>query len=108
MGQMHVAKAIGQVLRVDLGDLEQMQSERAGEAVGQHRHPVLCALAVANDDFAASEFDVLYAKAHRFEDPHAGAIEEATDQMVDVVQMAQDTMYFAGGQDDRETDWTFG
>src|SRR5206468_7698961 len=49
-----------------------------------------------------------YAKTHRLEDPHARAIQEAADQMVDAVQMAQDALDFAGGQDDGETDWTFG
>ena len=43
---------------------------------GEHRDPILGALAVADDDQVGAEVDVLDAEARAFEQAQAGAIEK--------------------------------
>ena len=46
----------------------------------QHHHPVLAALALAHDDRAALEIDVLDPQTYAFHQPHAGAIQQLREQ----------------------------
>ena len=56
---------------MQLPDFDEMRAQSGRELARQHRHAVLRAFAVAHDDFAAREFDVLHTKAHTFHDAHA-------------------------------------
>ena len=56
-----------------MGDL---LAQRPDQSYRQHRDAILVALAVAHQDFATSEIDVLDAQAHRLHDSQASAIEQ--------------------------------
>jgi len=78
--QVHRAEARREVLGVQLAHAHEMAAQRGSDARGEHRHPVARALAVAHDDLAPREVDVLHAQAQRLHDAQAGAVEQAQDQ----------------------------
>lgn len=59
---------------------QHLQAQLRGERARQHHHPVLAALGFAHDDGVAVEIHVLDAKAQRFHQPHAGAIQKPGEQ----------------------------
>ena len=62
--------------------------------------PILAAFAVAYDDGAALELDILDSQTHRLEDAHACAVEKAADQAVRSMQATQHGGHFLARQDD--------
>ena len=59
----HLAEAVAQVLLMDGTNRLQVRAQRFDGALGQHRDPVFRAFAIANDNLAISEIEVLHAKA---------------------------------------------
>ena len=68
------------------------------EPFGNHGDPILCALAVADDELPTIEIEVLNAKAKRFQDPQT-SVEEAGDQPVDAAHLGDDGADFLRRQD---------
>ena len=69
----------------------QLLAQRRLDRLGQHHRPVLAALAVAHDEGAAAELDVLDPQLQALGDAQAGAVEQRGEQPV----LAR----FDGGQD---------
>jgi hypothetical protein len=63
IGQVDGAVALGQVLLVQGFHPLRVFLEQRYETVGQHRHPVLRPLAVADDEGPPLEFEILNAQA---------------------------------------------
>lgn len=78
--QPHRAEAVGQILLLQPLRSPELLLQRQNRVLRQHRHPVLAALAVAHDDLAALELDVLRAQAQPVEQTHAAAVQQARDQ----------------------------
>jgi hypothetical protein len=76
--------------------------QRNDQVLGKHRHPVLATLAIANDDLAALELDVLDPQAQAFHEPHARAVEEGGDKPLHACHLLEERSHFAGRQHDRE------
>jgi len=102
--QIHVTETVGKILPMNFRNLDQMQRQRSRESIRQHRHSIFGAFAVANDDFATGEIDILHAKAHRFQNPHARAIEQAADETVNAVEISKHSLNFVRRQDHRKAD----
>src|SRR5437667_3423103 len=45
---------------------------------------------------------------HRFHDAHAGAVGQATDQVVNALKLAKETLYFVSSEDRRQTGCALG
>ena len=54
--------------------------QRKNKVLGEYRDAVFAALAIADDDLAALELDILDSKAQPFHESHAGAVEEGGHQ----------------------------
>ena len=93
LGNQVAPEAFGEVLRVQLADVDEMRTQSRREIARQHRHAVLRALAVPHDDFAAREFDVLHTKAHTFHDAHARSVQQATDQPVRSLETSENVRH---------------
>lgn len=59
-----------------------MLLEQGDQAVGQHRHPVLLAFAVEDDDRPPREFEVLDPQPQALHQSQATAVEELGHQLV--------------------------
>jgi hypothetical protein len=60
--------------------MRELRLQRLDQVLGQYRDAVFPALAVAHQQLAALELDVLDAQAKRFEQPHARAIQQRGHQ----------------------------
>lgn len=90
VGQVNGAVALGQILFVQrLHPLEVFLEERC-KAVGQHRHPVLRPLAVADDEGSPLRFEILDAQAQAFHQSHAAAVDQLSHQLVCARQAADE------------------
>jgi len=58
----------------------QLRLQRPDQVFWQHRDTVLPALAVTNQQFAAVELDVLDTQPQPFQQTHAGAVEQRSQQ----------------------------
>ena len=96
------AEAVANILRMQGADFDEMRTQPRREIARQHRHTILRALAVAHDDFAAREFDVLHAKAHTFHDAHARAVEQRADQPVRPLETNQNVRHLLSSEHDRQ------
>jgi hypothetical protein len=74
--QIHRAMPFVQVSLVQLLDALEMFLERRDEAIGQHRHAVLFALAVAHDDLMLGKIHVFDAQADALHESQAAAIQQ--------------------------------
>ena len=50
------------------------------KTIGKHHHAILRPLAVADNNFVTAKIDVLDAQPQRFQDAHAGAVEQLADK----------------------------
>ena len=71
------------------GEVE-LVAKAGGGAIRQHRHAILEAFAVANEDLATIEVHVLHAKPNALHDPQPRAIEQGADQRVHASQAGED------------------
>lgn len=76
VGQPHLAVAGLQIARVQCARLGKLLLKRRKQVLRQHRDAVLAALAVADQQLAALELDVLDAQAQPFKQANAGAVQE--------------------------------
>ena len=72
--QIHLAKALLQIMLVEHLDLLQMRPQKLGHRLRQHRHPVFLPLAVAHRDLAHPKIHVLHPQPHAFQQPQPCAI----------------------------------
>ena len=97
------AESFVEVDAVQLAHVRELLAQRGRDARRQHRHPILVALAVADEDLAARELDVLHAQPHRLHDAQSGAVEQRADQPMDALQACQDARHLLARQDHRQT-----
>ena len=76
-----------------------MFAQGRSHAGRQHRHPILEALAVPHQDFAALEIDILHPQAKAFHDAQTRAVHQAANQRVGALKSGQQRRHFAAGQD---------
>jgi hypothetical protein len=75
-----------QVLAVEFGDADHVIAQGWHQAGRQHRHPILEALAVAHENLATLEIDILHPQAQAFHDAQTSAIHQPTDQGIGAFQ----------------------
>jgi hypothetical protein len=83
-------------------DPQQVRAERAGRALRQHRHTILGAFAVADDDLAPAEVDVHHAQPHRFHDAQPRAVEHPADEGMHAAQPSEHGERLLARQHDRQ------
>ncbi len=83
-------------------DRFEMRSQARHDTARQHGHAVLRALAVAHDDLAACEFNVLHSQANAFHDAHARAVQQPADQAVRAGKAIEHAGDFVAREDDRK------
>ena len=105
VGHVHAGQALGAIGVPHLLRMGQLLAQRLLQRGGQHHDPVLAALALAHDDGAAVEVDVLHAQAQPFEQAHAGAVEQPADDPMRVarelllaVERVEQRMHLVMGQ----------
>ena len=52
-------------------------AQQPGQRIGQHRHAVLAALAVAHRDLPRGEIDILHPQPHALHQAHSGTVKQA-------------------------------
>jgi hypothetical protein len=67
-------------------------------AAGNTVHPILSALGIAHDDFAALDDEILDAKPMRLHQPQAAAIKQIRDQPGCAVELRQYRTHLGGAQ----------
>lgn len=88
--------------RCNHSDPSQLPLQRKDEVLGQHRHPVLAALALADDDLTPLELDILDAQPQAFEQAHAGAVQQGRDQPRGASHLVQQGAHFGGREHHRK------
>ena len=73
----------------------------------KHRHPILVSLAVAHDDFAPAEVDVLHAKPHRFHDAKTCAVQQSPDEPMHAVEPRKNARHLVPGENNRDAQRRF-
>jgi drug/metabolite transporter (DMT)-like permease len=86
IGQPDLAMPGRQVLAVEFGDADHVIAQGWHHAGRQHRHPILEALAVAHENLATLEIDILHPQAQAFHDAQTSAIHQPTDQGIGAFQ----------------------
>lgn len=76
--------------------------QRANEMFRQDRYAIFGALALANDDLATLDFDVLHPKPQTLEQPQAASVEHRGDQPYRAVKLVKQRLRLANRQDDRQ------
>jgi hypothetical protein len=75
MRQTHFPIPIQHIGLVEELDASQMALQRRRDDLWQHRHPILCALAMAYSDVIRGEIDIFDAQAQAFHKAQAGPVE---------------------------------
>lgn len=96
--QVHVAKTRSQIRRVQRLHTCQMLPQQRHQPLRQHRHPVLEALSLAHQDFAASEVHVLNAQSQALHHAHPRTVKQPEDQPRGSVDRPQQALNFFGRQ----------
>jgi len=78
---------------------QQLIAQGQDQVLGDHRDPVLAALAFPDDDLAALEVEILDPKAQSLDHTHAGAVKKTGDQPARAVQRLQQRLDLLAGQD---------
>ena len=106
--QVDLAESLLHVLLVQHPNLSQVGLQRLDQHRGQHRHPILEALAFPNKDFAAGEFHILHPQPQRFHDSQARPVQQARNKPVGPAQSRQDRLRFRLGEHDGKPFWSLG
>jgi hypothetical protein len=69
----------------------------------QHRHAILPAFAVPDDDLIEREIDILYPQAQAFQQPHSRAKQQRRDQLMRSNHDAQNPLHFVLAKHKRPT-----
>src|SRR6266545_3524099 len=96
-------EALAQVRQVKLAHPLEMLGKRLLAGTGQHGHPVLAALAVADGDLVALEVDVLDAHVQALQEPEPRAVQQPADEEHHSVQMNEEPPHLIDGQNDRQS-----
>jgi hypothetical protein len=102
MGQMGAAVALLDIVPVEGPDAIDLLAQGFFQGAGQQGDAVLRALAVADDEMALAEVDVLDPEAEAFQQSEAGAVEQAGHQSIRAVELVEDGADLVAGQDRRE------
>ena len=81
---------------------EQVPAQRDDELIGHGDDAVLGAFAVAYDDGAMAEIQVLHPHPDAFQQTQPGAVLQTSDQPVDSRQALQHSTHFLDGEHDRQ------
>ena len=100
--QPDLAEAVREIELVLLAHRCEVRAQRPHDATRQHRHAILESLAVADQDLAAREIDVLHAQPHALHDPHPGAVEEPAEQPVHAAQAREHRGHLLAREHDRQ------
>jgi hypothetical protein len=84
---------------VELLDGVEMALQRLVDAVGQHGHPIVGALALADGDLVHGKIDVLDPQPQALHQPQARAIEQTGHEPRRCGEVLQDPFDFLTGQD---------
>ena len=79
--EVDAAEAVGDVLVVELTDVDEVVSESLAAGIGEEGGSVFVTLAVADGDVAEVEVDVLDSESEALEDAHPGAVEQHDDEL---------------------------
>jgi hypothetical protein len=82
--------------------VRELLAQRQQHVLGQHGDAVLAALAVAHQQLAALELDILHAQAQALEQTHARAVEQRGDQPHGAAQLVQQGAHLADREHHRQ------
>ncbi len=97
------AQSCGQIAVVLLLRAIELRGQRRQHAIRQHGDPILVAFAIADEDVAPLEIDIVHPQPNRFHDAQARAVEEPADQSVDAVEAIQNRRDFGLRVDRRQS-----
>lgn len=100
--QQHPPQPVGQILFVQRARPRKLRLQRCDQVLRQHRHPVLAALALAHDQLAARELQVLHAQAQRLQQPHDDAVHQRRHQTRRARHVQQQAAHLARRQHHRQ------
>ena len=106
--QIDGVAAFVQVFLMQLFDAKQMSLQKRVELVGEHRHAIFHAFAVADDDLALFKVQIFDAQADAFHDAQPAAIEQLRHELVFARQLTQKGLDFGLGEHDRKVMRLFG
>ena len=89
-GQLDPAGAVAEVGLVLLARAVEVRGQRGLDRGRQHRHPILVALAVADDDLVRREVDVLHAQATAFQQAQPRAVQQERHEPWHAVEPLED------------------
>ena len=101
-GQPHRAEALGEITLMQRTRASELLLQGRDQVLRQHRHPVLGALAVAHDDLAPRELDILDTQAQTLEQSHAGAVEQRGQQARGAAHLGEQRPHFQRRQHHRQ------
>lgn len=99
VGEIDAAVSLGEVASMEGLDAIHLPAQGLFERAGQEGDAILPALAVADEDVALAEVDVLDPEPEAFHQPQPGSIEEAGHQPGRAVELIEDGVDLVAGQD---------
>src|SRR5437867_7736212 len=99
--QLDPGRAAPEIGLVRFSDALDVTHQGRFDRGGEHRHPVLPSLAVADHDLVCCEIDVLYTQAAALEQTQPGTVEQHGHEPRHAVEALEDGADFVTGEDDR-------
>jgi hypothetical protein len=93
---------LGQVPVVQRMGLGQLLLQPEHQVLRQHGHPILSPFAIAHQDLAPLEPDILHPKPQGLQQAHPRAVEERSHQPRGAAHLQQKLAHLGRGQDDRQ------
>ena len=90
IGKPDLRLACDAVIPIDQAAFFEVSGKRPRQNFGQHRHPVLGALAVADHDLSKAEIQVLDPQPYAFHQAHSGAVKQTGHQGVRALHAFED------------------
>jgi hypothetical protein len=103
-----VARAQAEIGFVLLADRDEVVAQQRDQGLGEDRVPVLTTLAVAHQDLAALQIDVLDAQVQRLEESQTATIEKRSHDAIRTAQCRQHGAHLFPCEDDGYAPGTFG
>jgi hypothetical protein len=84
-------------------DASEMRLERLHQVCGQHRHPVLCALAVAHYDLAVGKVEILHSERQALDLPKPRPVQQPDHQPRRPLERLEQPAHLGLGQHNRHS-----
>ena len=98
IGEVDRAKAHCEVKVVQGFYLIEMQAKVCNQDVGQHRHPVILAFSIADDNLAVVKVQIFHPQADDFHQTESAAIHDLCHELVDAVHVCNHCFRLSPGK----------